>query len=244
VAYQHDYERFMLAFFESHTAWERSAEAWRRGDAETARTEIRKSRPEEAILAYARAARRVRTSRGEQALIVSLNLRWLPYVLSLRQALGLEPARIKFGPTQHEPLAQGAGSNTFFVDTDRRLWKTLGEKESEVAVYEWDASQAADEFARTGLRAARPFSVKPGPVMGDRPAPGSYTAELLFARGASAAAVEMESGPSKASAELPAGRGELERVRLDIEVSTAAPEIRVLPLKGEVFLAGLTLERR
>jgi hypothetical protein len=57
-------------------------------------------------------------SRGEQALLISLNLRWLPYFHDRREAVGLAPVRINFQPTQHDPLAQGAGRNTFFVDAD------------------------------------------------------------------------------------------------------------------------------
>ena len=57
--------------------------------------------------------------------MVSLNLRWRPYVISLRQALGLEPILVKSGEVQREPLAQGAGSNTFFVDEQSRFWKVV-----------------------------------------------------------------------------------------------------------------------
>ena len=243
LEYQRDYERFLLAFFESHAAWERAASAWRDGDEETVRREVSGSRAEETIAAYARAARRGRTSKGEEALIISLNLRWLPYVLSLRQALGMEPARIKFGPTQHEPLAQGAGTNTFFVDSARRLWKTLGEKETGSQVYEWSSAQAPDEFARTGLRLTRPFRLRPQPIMGDRPAPGRYALTLFFARGPDAARAEVESGGEKAAADLPAGRGELVQVRLAVESTKSPPELRVRPLLGEAYLAGVTMER-
>ena len=45
-------------------------------------------------------------TRGEQGLVVSMNTRWLPHYVRLRQALGLEPIRYNFGPTSHEPLAQ------------------------------------------------------------------------------------------------------------------------------------------
>jgi hypothetical protein len=64
-------------------------------------------------------------TKGEQALIISLNLRWLPYVVSMRQALGLEPVRYRIGEVQREPLAQGAGTNTFHVDEQGQLWKVI-----------------------------------------------------------------------------------------------------------------------
>jgi hypothetical protein len=241
LEFHRGYERFMLGFFESHTAWERARDAQRRNDLETARRELARSRPEEVIQAYAAAARRVRISKGEQALMVSLNLRWLPYVLSLRQALGLEPARIKFGPTQHEPLAQGAGSNTFHADADGRLWKTLGEKETGAPAYQWSEAQAAGEMARTGLRVARPLALKLGPIMGDALAPGRYRVELLLARGPEAGAVEVAAGPLQTATEIPAGPGDPLRVVLDLGAITAAPEIRVRPTRGDGWLAAATL---
>ena len=155
LEYFRGYERFMLAFFTSHAAWERAADLFKQGDLAGARREIGASRPEEAIRAYTAAARHGGMTRGEQALIVSLNLRWRPYIVSLRQALGLEPVRVRFGPTQHEPLAQGAGSNTFAIDADGTLWKVMGEKET----------AGAAEVALTA-------------IMGDKLQPGRYRVSL------------------------------------------------------------------
>lgn len=130
LAYFRDYEQFMLAFFESHTALERAQALFNKGSFAEAATEIGKANPEAVIKRYVAAAQRGLMTRGEQALIVSLNLRWLPYVVSMRQALGLQPLRVRFDVTQHEPLAQGAGTNTFFIDEEKTLWKVMGEKET------------------------------------------------------------------------------------------------------------------
>jgi len=54
--------------------------------------------PEETIALYARASRTGGISRGEEALIISLNLRWLPYFEAQRQALGLRPERRTYTP--------------------------------------------------------------------------------------------------------------------------------------------------
>ena len=127
LAYYRNFEKFIIAYFESQTAFERAAKAAKEGDYAKARNEITGGvSAEAAIRAYATAASTGGITRGEQALIVSLNLRWLPCVLSLRQALGLEPARYRLGTVLREPLAQGAGSNTFYFDDERRLWKVLG----------------------------------------------------------------------------------------------------------------------
>ncbi len=215
LAYFRDYEQFMLGFFESHTAWERAVDLHKRGETARAREELARARPEEVIRKYAEAARRGRISRGEEALIISLNLRWRPYLVSLRQALGMEPVRVKFGVTLHEPLAQGAGSNTFFIDEERRLWKTLGEKETGAA--------ASD----SGLVVEKPLRLVIAPIMGDRLVPGRYRLELQFAPGG---VVEVETGSSKHTTPV-----------FDVEVTTAAPEITLRPVRGTASLAAAVL---
>lgn len=154
LAYFRDYEQFMLAFIDSHTALERAQELAGKGAFDEAAKEIVKADPQAVIAKYVTAARRGRMSRGEEALIVSLNLRWLPYVVSVRQAVGLDPVRVRFDATQHEPLAQGAGSNTFFIDERKQLWKVLGDKETAVD------------------------PLKLGPMMGGKLRPGRYRAEV------------------------------------------------------------------
>jgi hypothetical protein len=123
--YLRNYEAFIVSFFEAQTAWERAEAALTAGDFAKARVEIAAAKPEEAIRAYVRAARSGGPTRGEEAIVVSLNLRWLPYFVSLRQAVGLEPVRVKLGRVEREPLAQGAGTLTFHFDEQGRVWRVL-----------------------------------------------------------------------------------------------------------------------
>lgn len=123
--YFRNYEAFIISFFEAHTAFEHAQAASKAGDLSKARAEIAAARPEEAIRAYVRAARSGDITRGEEALVISLNLRWLPYFTALRQAAGLEPVRVKLGKVEREPLAQGAGTNTFHFDEQGRLWQVI-----------------------------------------------------------------------------------------------------------------------
>ncbi len=118
---------------------------WRRPGARSSSV-----RPADTIRAYAEAARCGTITPGEKALIISLNLRWLPYVLSMRQALGLEPVRYRIGEVQREPLAQGAGTNTFHVDEKGQLWRVIE-------------------------RAAGIDSLRLGAMMGDKLEPGRYS---------------------------------------------------------------------
>ena len=125
LAYYKAYEEFIYAFFETHSALERAQANAKRGDFAQARVELGQANPEEVIRAYVRAARKGTTTSGEKALVVSLNLRWLPYFVSMRQAVGLEPVRLRIGKVELEPLAQGAGTNTFHFDEQGRLWKVV-----------------------------------------------------------------------------------------------------------------------
>jgi hypothetical protein len=134
-----------------------------------------KVEPERAIEEYVRAAKRGGITRGEQALVVSLNLRWLPYFTSVRQATGIEPVGIKFGPTHHEPLAQGAGTNTFFFDADGAIWRTLGEKETGFPSF----TALKDEMCASGILVDKPLPLKLTGIMGDALPPGKYRAEWI-----------------------------------------------------------------
>lgn len=176
LAYFRDFEQFTAAFFESHAAYERALALHKGGDTNGARTAIGKASPLTVIEQYVRAASHGAMTRGEQALIVSLNLRWLPYIASLRQALGMEPARFKFAPTQHEPLAQGPGRNSFWIDSTGALWKAMGEKETGAPVATLAAS--GEEICTTGIRIERPVELTLGATMGDPFAVGRYMAKV------------------------------------------------------------------
>lgn len=119
------YEQFIVTFFEAQTAAERAATALQFGNQTLAREAARGADPAPAIRAYVAAITTGDLTPGEKALLVSLNLRWRPHLVSLRQATGLEPIRYRLGEVQQEPLAQGAYPGTYFLDEERRLWKVL-----------------------------------------------------------------------------------------------------------------------
>lgn len=149
LAYFRSYEQFMLAFFATETAAARAAAALHHGNAHRARDELRALDPAGVIRQFAATIQHGGATVGEKAVLVSLNLRWLPHVLSLRQAAGLEPIRYRLGHVAQEPLAQGAEPNTYHFDEHQRLWKILD---------------------RTTL----PEVLQLGAISGDKLAPGRY----------------------------------------------------------------------
>jgi hypothetical protein len=69
-------------------------------------------------------------TKGEKALVFSLNTRWLPDFIDLKQRARMNSIYFKFGPTQHDSLAQQPGINTYFIDDKKIMWKVIGKKES------------------------------------------------------------------------------------------------------------------
>lgn len=150
LRYFQKYEQFIRSFFNSQASVERATEALRYHDYSAAAAAMGRADPLATIRAYVAAAEVGGMTRGEEAILVSLNLRWLPHVLSLRQAVGIEPTRYRLGVVQQEPLAQGAYPNTFYFDKDRRLWKVLD-------------------------RSSLPAVLRLGAISGDKLAPGRYS---------------------------------------------------------------------
>jgi hypothetical protein len=130
VQYFKGWEQFVQRFYEAQGALQRSLEASEGGDLEGARREISAARPEAAVEQYSRTIVYGGASRGEKGILVSLNLRWLPYFAAQQQALGMEPLRVRFAPTIQEALAQSPGQFTYAFDAKKRLWLVLGSAET------------------------------------------------------------------------------------------------------------------
>jgi hypothetical protein len=84
----------------------------------------------ETIKKYVKTITSLKPTRGGKAILLSLNLRWLPDYCSVRQLLGLEPSLIDFQPTNYESLAQLPGEYTFYIDDKDNTWLCAGEKET------------------------------------------------------------------------------------------------------------------
>ncbi len=123
-------EEFFIFFFENEKLLIESAGLCMEGTPELARDIIKKANPEEAVLKYAEAIKYGPQTIGEKAIILSLNLKWLPDFIDIKQKAGLQPMEYKFYPTHHEPLAQGVGTYTYLAEANRKITVCLGEKES------------------------------------------------------------------------------------------------------------------
>jgi hypothetical protein len=129
LRYFQDWELYAEDFYRAQDALQLSEAALKKGDSSLAREEILKAEPETAIEQYAKAIHHGGTNLGEKGILISLNLRWLPYFVAQRQAVGLEPIEYVFKPTVHESLAQMPGAYTFAFDPSHRMMEVLGEAE-------------------------------------------------------------------------------------------------------------------
>lgn len=191
-------ERFIADFFAAEALCQRVGTSAAGGKADAARQAFAECRSEAIVEQFARTSSLGGISRGEQGLVVAMNLKWLTYVASLRQALAIEPVRMNFAPTSHDGLAQGAGHNTFFADADKQLWRCYGAKEAGAAEFtlpegaKMEAASgmapASAEVCRTGIESDRPLALRIEPILGGkRPhipkglPPGAYRLRLLMA---------------------------------------------------------------
>jgi len=183
VNYFRGQEEFVAAFFQTHEKFQDAQAALKKGDLAAARVAMAGCQPSPVIEQFAKVSLLGGITRGERGLVVSLNTRWLPHIVRLRQQLGLEPVRYNFGPTSHDPLAQLPGRFTFHFDEQRRIWQTLGAEET--GAQPFVAPKAADEICRSGIESGKPITLTLRPILAGKkdaatvPA-GEYRVRLLM----------------------------------------------------------------
>ena len=174
-------EDFIIAFHKDQDAFQKAEDLWKQGRMEASAEILAQCHPERIIEDFARFSAIGGITKGEQGLVLSMNTRWLPHYVRLRQALGMEPIRYQFGPTAHDPLAQGEGRFTFFFDDKRQLWLTLGTKETGAETFTREAGTT--DLCRSGIESDKAMRLKIEPIMYPAPTgplPGQYKLSLIM----------------------------------------------------------------
>lgn len=122
-------EYFYRSFIEQQQFLYQSNLAWMDGRYKDASDLIKNASPEKTIKAFSGLFQELDPTRGELAMIISLNLRWYPDFINQRQLSGLEPVRLNFQTTSHDPLAQAPGTFSFWMDEENTMWKGLDNQE-------------------------------------------------------------------------------------------------------------------
>lgn len=128
-------EEFFLLYFENQHLLEQASKiCMNDGNLKAAAEIIKKANPEKAIVKYTEAIAYGPNTVGEQAIIVRLNLNWLPDFVDIKQKTGLMPIEYNFYPTNHEAMAQNPGIYTYLFKKDKSFTLCLGQEETNGAI--------------------------------------------------------------------------------------------------------------
>ncbi len=261
VAYFRGLEEFILSVFENEHHYRLALKLHKEGDYAGARSELSHTDVPAAIRLYTDTAKLLGISRGEQGLVVSLNLRWLTHYVCLAQQLGTEPIRINFAPTSHDLLAQNRGRFTYFIDRRDQLWEVRGNEETKTLAYGNLAGRvdqtpahadAHQDVQQSGLRSDQKVELRVSPLMdrrGHSAAPGRYKLTLLFGKRSDA---DKNAHIFDAELRVPGNKKSVtERITLHeatlvktFEIELTKPgiiSVVMTPIHGKVQICGLVL---
>jgi len=173
LQYQKAMEEFYISFFENQILFRDAFHLAGNNQTDKVKELLSKTDPAATIQKYADAHKTIGFTRGEKALVFSMNTRWLVDYMNLGQRLGMEPIRFKFSPTQHDPLAQSPGRNTYWVDENGNWWRSLWEHELDHCCF----SQETDPPA---LLIEDSFEFNLTTMHGQVLLPGNYELELDY----------------------------------------------------------------
>ena len=178
--YQLGMEKFIISFFTNHDKGHKAFKLLQNGTLKDALPLVQTLNPSETIGLYAETIKEYGATRGEEGILVSLNLRWLPDYIDLKQRAGLEPVRINFQPTSHDPLAQAPGEYTFFVDRQKNFCLSLGEKELKVPA-ETNGKLPLEEITGSWISISKELEIPIKTMRGFDLTASDYEIQLLFA---------------------------------------------------------------
>lgn len=201
-------------------------------------------KPEEGVRLFVDAVRHGDPDPGEKGLIVSLNLKWLTYLLEQKQALGLEPYRVNFQPTNHDPLAQNFSKYTFTFDENKNAWAGKGEAETGYtvrAVKGWAEKKGDKLLGGSWIEADEKLAVKIGDLHYKSTIPPSTgRVELLFpVVGEEVSFAVKLAGKDAGTITLKPGQGITRKTFDGIRVEGGALNVELSNSKGKTLLASV-----
>ncbi len=237
--YQMGMEKFIISFFTCHQYGHAAFIDLQQGNRNEAAELIRKVRPVETVRKFAKMIGEYGATRGEEGLLISLNLRWLPDYIDLEQRVGLTPVRINFQPASHDPLAQGMGNHTFFIDRKGDFWLSLGEKELNINA-ETAGNLPMKKVTESWLNVTENDRIPLKTMRGfDLPA-AEYSVRLIFTDDNPKCTAEISESGKQIAVFPVSGQGVAVSGRF--KTGGEKVEIRLIPESGIAKLAGLIVE--
>jgi hypothetical protein len=229
VGYFEDWERYARGVFEAQSALQKSEAALKAGDVALARREIAAPTPESAIEQYSKTIRHGTTSWGEKGILISMNLRWLPYFEAQRQAVGIEPLQVEFEPTFQDAFAQQPGNYTFDFDRSKHVIGVLGSSQLGTEVHEFESGAGCASGIE--VKSTTPLTI--GGLAGTSLPDGWYRLKLEMP---AADRIEFESGGNSQAVTSAS--------EIEVRAGGGAVHITLSPVAGTARVCGLTLMRR
>ncbi|MCF7567267.1 hypothetical protein L3X37_02660 [Sabulilitoribacter arenilitoris] len=236
-----NYEKFVKIFFEQQSIFLSFREKFEAKDFNSARSIANQFQPDTVLEQYARTIQFGQITAGEQGLLFSMGLRWLPRFLSMKQLVQEEDIRINFSNTSHEELAQLAGTKTYFIDSDKNYWKVLGEKETGKTVVENSVKGAEyGELFEKGILLDANTNITLNPLSGrEKLIAGEYDLKLLLASEGAISSIKVDiNGLIK---DVLINKFTIKKISIKFD-GTANPVIKFTSQKGKPILCGLILE--
>jgi hypothetical protein len=254
--YYWSFESFTTRFFQNQAALQKSIDLRKQHDTDGAIAALNGCDPGATIELYRSGLRGIGLTRGEEGLLVSLNLRWLPPFVFQRQGLGLEPIRVAFAPTQHDDLAQGAGKNSFRFDDSKNLWVVLGAQETKASAYTIPEGAVVHpgknttsdilDLCRSGIRSSTGYTYDSNVRL---PA-GQYRVRLFAMDPDSTTPGQRIFNVKASGTPMPidifsetGALGTAFEKDFDVELrGGGAMRVQLIPVKGDVIISGLIIE--
>ena len=251
IGYFQDWEHYANDVFKAQSALQDSYAAQEAGNMQEARSAMAQAHPDDAIESYARAIRHGHTSRSEEGILITLNLKWLPYFQAQSVALGMAPLQVEFAPTYHEPIAQGPGHYTFDFDAAHHPIEVLGTSELGTEVKEF----AGGWPCPSGIEVKSPVDLTIGNIVmvRTRLPSGTYPAHTGSPLGNYPARTGLPSGTYQMKLSMPAearvevksgGNSQAVTSASEIEVQASGGSIRftLSPATNPTRICGLILK--
>lgn len=240
--YQVGTEEFIVSFFNNH---HRAHQAYLLLK-EQKQTEALKFTealdPEKSIELFGNTLKNYGATKGEEGVLISLNLRWLPDLIDLRQRTGLEAIKINLRPTYHDPLAQIPGTYTFFVEKDKTMWLSKGEKETSLKVFT-DGTLPLKTIKNGWAEITKPSTLSLKTIRGSQLFAGTYEIQLIQNQSAGANKFDLSiiEGTTEIGKLGASGAGKPNTV---IFITTGT-ELKMIikPLAGTVKLSGWIVKK-